>query len=51
MTLQVEFKKGGYVYEYYFDVPETVYRELLVAESVGTFVNQNVRSNYRYTRV
>lgn len=50
MTLQVEFKKSGYVYDY-FEVPETVYRELLAAESVGTYVNQNIRSAFRYARV
>lgn len=49
MTLEVEFRDGS-VYQY-FDVPEAVYQELVGAESVGRYYNQNVREDYRYTRL
>jgi hypothetical protein len=49
MTLEVEFKDGS-VYQY-FDVPETVYQELMRASSVGEFMHANIRNNYRYTKV
>jgi len=49
LTLEVEFK-DGLVYQY-FDVPETVYQELMRASSVGQFMHANIRNNYRYTKV
>lgn len=48
LTLEVEFK-GGAVYQY-FDVPETVYSELLSASSIGQFMNANIRNTYRYAK-
>ena len=48
LTLEVEFKDGA-VY-LYFDVPETVYQELMRADSIGKFMNANIRNNYRYTK-
>ncbi len=49
MTLEVAFRNGT-VYQY-FDVPETVYQELMRAGSVGQFLNQNIKNNYRYAKV
>ena len=49
LTLEVEFKDGT-VYQY-FDVPETVYQELMRASSVGQFMHTNIRNNYRYVKV
>ena len=49
MTLEVEHTNGS-VYQY-FDVPETVYQELMHATSIGQFLNANIRDNYRYSRV
>lgn len=49
MTLEVEFKDGS-VYQY-FDVPESVYQELMRASSVGQFMHANIRHNYRYARL
>ena len=49
MTLEVEFKDGS-IYQY-FDVPETVYQELMRASSVGEFIHANIRNSYRYTKV
>lgn len=49
LTLEIEFK-GDRVYQY-FDVPETLYQELMQASSKGTFFSENVRDQYRYTRL
>jgi hypothetical protein len=48
-TLEVEFK-NGYVYQY-FDVPETVYRQMINADSAGQFLINNIKGVYRYARV
>ena len=48
LTLEVEFKDGA-VYQY-FDVSETVYRELLSASSIGQFMHANIRNTYRYAK-
>jgi hypothetical protein len=48
MTLEVEFTNGS-VYQY-FDVPEIEYRNLIGAESVGRYLNQNIKANYRYVQ-
>jgi len=45
MTLEIEFKSGR-IYQY-FDVPETVYQELMTAPSHGKFFNAYIRSVYR----
>lgn len=49
MTLEVEFKNGS-VYQY-FDVPEAVYQELMIADSVGRYLNENIKNSYRYTKL
>lgn len=49
MTLEIEFQ-GGAVYQY-FDVPESVYNELLGAPSVGKFFAAQVKGVYRFARV
>ena len=49
MTLEVLFLKGG-LYQY-FDVPESIFLELLQADSKGRFLNINIKNNYRYTRL
>ena len=41
---------GGAVYQY-FDVPESVYLELINAASVGQFYNKNIRNSYRYVQL
>jgi len=48
-TLEIEYKNGS-VYQY-FDVPQAVYDELIRAESVGTFLNAQVKGVYRYARL
>jgi hypothetical protein len=47
-TLIIEFRSGTF-YDY-FDVPESIYRELLSAESAGNYFAENIRDIYRYAR-
>ena len=49
MILEVAFLNGT-VYQY-FDVPESLYLELLHAESVGRFLNEQIKNSYRYTKL
>jgi hypothetical protein len=49
MTLEVEFTNGS-VYQY-FDVPELEYQSLMTAESLGKYLNHNIKSNYRYAQI
>lgn len=49
MTLEVAFRNGT-VYQY-FDIPEVLYQELLHAESVGKFLNTQIKNNYRYVKL
>jgi len=49
MTLEVEFKNDS-IYQYY-DVPEALYLELLHADSVGKFLNAEIKNSYRYVRL
>ena len=46
-TLEIEYANGG-VYRYH-DVPELVHRQLLKADSPGTFVNSRIKPYYRFT--
>ena len=39
--------KGGDRYSY-FDVPRAIYEALLEAESIGGFVNREIKPHYRY---
>ncbi|NMA45600.1 MAG: KTSC domain-containing protein [Lentisphaerae bacterium] len=48
LTLEIKFKNGD-IYQY-FHVPETVYHELMRANSIGRFVNVKIRYNYRYVK-
>jgi hypothetical protein len=40
---------SGEVYRY-FDIPEKVYRNLMFAESHGTFFNAFIKDKYRFSR-
>lgn len=48
LTLEVEFNNGN-VYQY-FDVPVQEYEGLLHASSIGSYLNRNIKLNYRYAR-
>jgi len=47
--LEIEFQSGG-TYQY-FDVPESVYRELMKAESQGLFFHDHIRDKYQYEKI
>jgi len=48
-VLLIEFKKGG-TYQY-FDVPESVFDAMRVADSKGQFFAQNVKGVFRFARM
>lgn len=47
-VLVIQFTHGR-VYNYY-DVPETVFKEMISASSKGRFFLENIREEYDYTR-
>lgn len=48
-VLEVAFLSGG-VYHYY-DVSKDIYDDMLVADSVGSFLHQYVKGTYNYVKV
>ena len=48
-VLEIEFVDSD-VYRY-FDVPESVYSGLILAESMGGYFAEHIRDSYRFTRV
>ena len=44
-VLELEFSSGG-VYDFY-EVPPTVYTELMSAESKGRFIAEEIRGRYK----
>jgi uncharacterized protein len=48
LTLEVEFLSGS-VYQY-FDVPESEHANLVGADTVGGYLNSNIKGRYRYAR-
>ncbi|MEQ8935461.1 MAG: KTSC domain-containing protein [Amphiplicatus sp.] len=48
-TLQVEFKSGA-TYQY-FDVTQELFDGLMIAPSVGKYLNDHIKGTYRYSRV
>jgi hypothetical protein len=48
-TLEVEFTKGGAVWQYY-DVPENVWHELQSAPSLGQYFLANIRDRFGGSR-
>ncbi|ELY2010338.1 KTSC domain-containing protein [Flavobacterium psychrophilum] len=49
-TLEVEFKKGGSIWQY-FDVSESVYYEMKSASSCGKFFLLNIKGQYTESQV
>jgi hypothetical protein len=47
-TLTIEFRKSG-TYEFY-DVPESVYQDLMSSGSHGEYFARNIRGKYRYVK-
>ena len=48
-VLEIEFVNGG-VYQY-MNVPREAFDELQSAASKGSYVSQNIKNRYPYTRV
>lgn len=48
-TLEIEFHNGG-IYQY-FDVPRSIYDQLVSAGSSGSFFHQQIRGVFRYARI
>jgi hypothetical protein len=48
-VLEIAFLAGG-VYRYY-QVPASVHRELMAADSLGNYFTQFIRPRYRFSRV
>ena len=47
--LFVEFHSSGlYVY---FDVPEEIYAEFMAAASKGSYLNENIKNHYHYSKL
>jgi hypothetical protein len=49
-TLEIEFKNGGSVWQY-FDVPESLFYELKSAVSIGKFFLASIKNQYSESRV
>ncbi len=47
--LELEFKHGG-IYQY-FDVSESVYEELMNADSHGKYFSANIKNDYEYQKM
>ena len=48
-TLEIEFNNSG-LYRY-FDVPESVYTELMRTPSKGTYMNDHVRDRFGHKKL
>ncbi|MBN1332065.1 KTSC domain-containing protein [Candidatus Dojkabacteria bacterium] len=48
-TLEIEFNSGS-IYQY-FDVPETVFDEIMEASSHGQYLNRHVKNAYQYKQI
>jgi len=48
-TLEVEFTSAE-IYQY-FNVPEHLYQSLMVASSMGRFLNDYIKFSYRYQKI
>ena len=46
-NLVAKFRNNGAIYVYY-NVPEETYNELLNAESIGSYFNNNIKGSYEY---
>lgn len=47
-TLEVEFANGS-IYQY-FDVPQSIYDEVMSSPSIGKALNAFIRQNYRFAK-
>lgn len=50
LTLEIQFRKTGDVYQY-FDVPAHIHRGLMDADSHGKYFHQNIRGKFLYDKI
>lgn len=48
-TLEIEFHSGS-VYQY-FNVPQTIYDELMRAPSLGSYFYKHIRGNFKWVKI
>lgn len=48
-TLEVEFNSGD-IYQY-FNIPESLYLNLIKSQSKGSFINEHIKYSYRYQKI
>lgn len=48
-TLTVKFKSDGAIYDY-FKVPLNTWKSLLVAPSIGKFINSEIKGKFEYKK-
>lgn len=49
LILEIEFHSGG-IYQY-FEVPETIFNELMRAASHGSYFHRYIKNRYRYSKI
>ena len=47
-TLEIEFKSGTYQY---YNVPLTIYEQMMASDSIGKFIHVYIKPAYPYSRV
>lgn len=50
-TKELDITFRGYILYRYFEVPEEVWGKLLKADSIGRFVNSDIKPKYRYKKL
>ena len=48
-TLEIKFNNGA-IYQY-FDVPNHIYKAIIMASSHGEYLAQNIKGHYRFSKV
>jgi hypothetical protein len=48
--LEIELGEDGRIYQY-FDVPYSIYCELMEAESKGSYFNQSIKDDFAYQEI
>lgn len=47
--LEIEFKNGSLYH--YFDIPQSIFDQLMNASSHGTYLNRTIKGSYNYRRI
>lgn len=49
-TLEVKFLENGEIYQY-LKVPKKIYKELLSADSIGAYLNKEIKTKFKFKKV